>query len=190
MTPSSSAAVADRHLERRPGRIAALDRAVLERLQVVGVERRPRRAIDAGGERVGVVGRHAGERQHLAGLRVHDHRRAVEPRRLEPVLERLLQVVVDRQRDALAFVRRVLLERPDFAPDAVDDDAPGAVLAHQQRVVDLFDPRLPDDVAALQAVAVGHLRVADFADVAEQCAANASDSVRVGTCSTTMSGSS
>ena len=36
------------------------------------------------------------------------------------------------------------------------------------RVVDLLDARLADDVAALQAVAVGDLRVAHLADVAEQ----------------------
>ena len=47
----------DGHLERRPGRVPALDRAVLQRLERVGVERGPRRAVDARGERVRVVGR-------------------------------------------------------------------------------------------------------------------------------------
>ena len=39
---------ADRHLEGGPGRVAPLERAVLQRLQLVGVERRPGRAVDAG----------------------------------------------------------------------------------------------------------------------------------------------
>ena len=47
----------DRHLEGRAGRIASLDGAVLQRTMLVGVERRPRGAVDAGGERVRVVRR-------------------------------------------------------------------------------------------------------------------------------------
>ena len=69
MTPSSSARERDRHLEGRAGRIASLNGAIVQRLELVGVERRPRRAIDAGRKRVRVVRGHAGERQHLARLR-------------------------------------------------------------------------------------------------------------------------
>ena len=85
----------------------------------------------------------------------------------EAVLGGLLQVVVDRQLDAAALDRRHLVERADFAAHAVDDDALGAVLAHQQLVVDLLDARLADDVAA-RMIAVADLRVAGLADVAEQ----------------------
>ena len=60
-----------------------------------------------------------------------------------------------------------LLDRFDFAPHAVDDHDLRAVLAHQQLVVDLLDAGLPDDGAALQAIALD-LSFARFADVPEQ----------------------
>ena len=89
--------------------------------------------------------------EHVAVVRVEHDRRAVElADGVEPVLDRPLHVVVDRQLQPLAFGRLHFLERPDLAADAVHDDPLGAVLAHQQRVVDLLDARLADDVAALE----------------------------------------
>ncbi len=84
---------------------------------------------------------------------------------LEAFFRRLLQVVVDRQLHPPALDRLYFLERADFAPHAVDDDALGAILAHQQLVVDALDARLADDRPGGDAVA--HLRVVRFADVAE-----------------------
>ncbi len=68
----------------------------------------------------------------------------------------------------MAFDRLDFVERPDFAPDAVDDDALGAILAHQVVVVDAFDAGLSDDVAALQIGGGRNLRVARLADIAEE----------------------
>ena len=59
-----------------------------------------------------------------------------------------------------------LFERADLAADAVDDHALGAVLAHEELVVDALDALLPDDGALYDAVA--ELRVTGLADVAEQ----------------------
>ena len=68
----------------------------------------------------------------------------------------------------MALDRLDFVERPNFPPDAVDDDALGAILAHQVIVVDAFDTGLSDDVAALQIRGGRHLRVACLADIAEQ----------------------
>src|SRR5439155_4364373 len=72
----------------------------------------------------------------------------------------------------LALSRLIFFERANLAADAVDDDALGAVLAHQHRIVHLLDPRLADDVPALQPLLLGHLRVVDFTDVPEQMRAH------------------
>ena len=94
--------------------------------------------------------------------------RAVEAGDPEAIFDGLLQIEVERQLQPLALDRILFVERPDFAADAVHHDAPGAVDAHQQRVVDLLDARLADDVAALQALVLADLLVAHFADVAER----------------------
>ena len=60
----------DDDLEGRTRRVAALDGAVLQRPQLVGVERLPGGAVDAGGEGVRVVGRQAHQREHVAGASV------------------------------------------------------------------------------------------------------------------------
>jgi hypothetical protein len=104
--------------------------------------------------------------QHLAIARIHDQRSAVEAGVAEAVFRGLLQVVVDRQLNAAAFVRLNLIEGADLAAHAVDDNALGAVLAHEQSVVGLLDALLADDVALLDAVA--DLPIARFANVAEQ----------------------
>ena len=124
--------------------------------------------VDACGERVRVVGRPAREPEHLAALRVEHDRRAVEPRHGERVFYRLLHIGVDGNLQALPFGGPHLLERPDFPTHAVDDDPLRAVLSHEQGVVDLLDPRLPDDVAALESLVLANLRVADLADVPEE----------------------
>ena len=149
-------------------------RAIVERSILVDVERRPRRAINARRKRIRIVRGPAGEREDAAGVGIEDDRRAGVRQagrfgRVEGVFDCLLEVVIDRQLQPLSFGRRIFLERPNLAPDAVDDDALGAVLAHQHRVVDLLDPGLPDDVAALQPFfAGGDLRVVHFADVSER----------------------
>ena len=84
----------------------------------------------------------------------------------EPGFRRFLQVVVDGQLDAAPFGRPDLFERADLASDAVDHDALGAILAHQDLVVDALDALLPDDRALRDAVA--ELRLAGLADIAEQ----------------------
>src|SRR6185295_5510498 len=76
----------DRHLERGSRRIAALDRAIVERTLLVGRQRRPGGAVDAGGERVRIVGRTAREPEHVAVGRVDDDGGAVESELIEPVL--------------------------------------------------------------------------------------------------------
>ncbi len=159
----------DRHLERRSGRIAPLQRAVLQRLELVGVERVPGCARDAGGESVRVVGRTAGERQHLAVARIEDHCRAVERRGREAILGGLLHVGVDGQLHALPLGRLLFVPDVDLAPEAVDDHFLGAVLAHQVAVQRLLDAGVADDRARLgAAVLVGdELRFGDLADIAE-----------------------
>ena len=127
------------HFERRARRIAPLDRAILQRPELVGVERRPGGLVDPACERVGIVGRHAREGEHFAVARIEDDGGAVEPGPLEAVFERFLNVFVDRQPEALAFRCGIFVKRPDFASHAVDHDNLRAVLAHQQVVVDLLD---------------------------------------------------
>ena len=127
----------------------------------------PRRAIDAGREVVGIERRHARQRQHVAGLRLEHDRRSVVAVGAERILGRLLHRVIDRQLHAAPLHRRHFLERADFAAHAVDDDALGAVLAHQQLVVDALDAELADDRSGRHAVGL-HLIFARLADVADQ----------------------
>ena len=77
-----------------------------------------------------------------------------------------LQVVVDGELHAAPFARRNLFERADLASDAVDHHAPGAVLSHQDLVVDTFDTLLSDDGTLHDAVT--KLRFARLTDIAEQ----------------------
>src|SRR5215475_1336521 len=157
-----------RHLERRSRRVAALDRAIVERTIAIGIERGPRLTVDPRSEGVRIVRGMAGEAEHAAGVGVEHDRRAVQADRVEPVLDRLLHVEIDRQLKPLPFGRRILFERSDLAADAVDHNAPRAVFAHEVRVVDLLQARLASDVAALQLAVLAYLFVAHFADVAEQ----------------------
>ena len=68
----------------------------------------------------------------------------------------------------MTFGRRLFLERPDFAADAVHDHDARPIVAHQQAVVGFLDARLTDDVTALEVVRAGDLRIADLADVSEK----------------------
>src|SRR5262245_12409793 len=68
----------DRHFERGSWRVAPLERTILQRPKVVGVELRPRRAIDADRECVRVVGRTTGEREYFAIPRIEDDGGAIE----------------------------------------------------------------------------------------------------------------
>ncbi len=161
------------HLERGSRRVAALNRAILQRLVFVGVERRPRLAIDAAGKIIRVERGTAGESQDFSVARIEHHRGArvgdaAGIGGLERVFDRLLHVEVDRQLQPLAFGRRLFFERANFASHAVDDHAARAVLADEIRVVDALDARLSGQVAALQRAVFRHLRVADFADIAKQ----------------------
>ena len=160
------------HLERRPRRIASLNGAVAQRTVLVGRQRGPRHPIDARRKRIRIVRRPAREAEHVAVARVEHHRRPIELDRVEPVLDCFLHVVVEGQLQAVALGRRVFFERPDFTADAVDHHAPRAVLAPERRVVHFLDPRLPDDVAALQPVVARHLRVVHLADISEQVRAH------------------
>ena len=153
-------------LERGTGRVPPLDRAVLQRPQFVAVERHPRGAVDARGKVIGVVRRQADKRQHLAVAGIQDERRPVEAGVLEPVLRRLLEVVVDRELHTAPFHRGYFLQRANLPAHAVHDDQTLAVLTHEERVVDPLDPRLADDRADSHAVA--DLRVVGLADVPEQ----------------------
>ncbi len=157
------------HLERRAWRVPPLNGTVVQRPVLVGGQRCPGGAVDARRKGVRVVGWTAGEPEHVAVRRIEHDSSAVEVAdRVERILDRSLDVEIDGQLQPLALGRTNLLERPHFTPGAVDDDPLRTVLAHQQRVVDLLDTRLPDDVAALQVGGTGHLRVADFADIAEK----------------------
>ncbi len=156
----------DDDLERRTGRIAPLQHAVLQWPKLVGVERRPRHPINPGGEGIRVVGRQAGIGQHLAIAWIHDQRGAVEAGVAKSVFRRFLQVVVDGQLDATSLRRRNLLDHPHLAAHAVDDNASRAIAAHQQRVIRLFNLMLTDDVA-LHDVRTD-LRLTGFAHVSEQ----------------------
>ena len=167
----------DRHLECRTGGISSLRRAVVQRALFVRCQTGPRRAIDAGRKCVRVVSGPAGKCEDVAVGRVEDDGSAGigEARargRIERVLHGFLKVVVDGELQPLTLGRLVFVERANLASHAVDDDAPGAVLALEQRVVHLLHAGLADDVAALEGVVLGHLRVADLADVPEQVRAN------------------
>ena len=156
----------DHDLEGGARRVAALHHPVLQRTKLVGVQRRPLRALDAHREVVGVVGRQAGVGQHFPVARVEHQRRAVEAGMAEAVLGRALHVGVDRQLEPAPLDGRHFLERADLPAEAVDHDHPGAVAAHQQVVVGLFQPLLTDD-RPLRCPA-GHLGIVGFPDVAEQ----------------------
>src|SRR5262249_46084525 len=140
-----------RHLESRSRRVASLYRAVVQRAIFVARQRCPGHTIDACGEGIRIVRGPAREAEHVTARRIEYHRPAVEAGPIEAGFDRLLHVDVDGELQPLALGRLLFFERSDFPADAVDDDALGAVLAHQHRVVDLFDARLPNDVAALQA---------------------------------------
>src|SRR5438876_4620852 len=132
----------DRHLERRSRRVASLDGAVVQRSLFVARERRPRRTIDAGGEGVRIVRGPAGEPEDRAVARIEDDSGAIESDRIEPVFDGFLDVVVYGELQPLPFGRLVFIQRPNLATDAVHDDTLGAVMPHEHRVVNLFDPRL------------------------------------------------
>ena len=157
----------DGDLEGGPRRVEPLDGPVEQRAQPVGGERRVAGPVDAGRERVRIVGGKAGEGEDLAVVRIEHDGGAGVAERPERLLRRLLQVVVDREPHAAAGRRRHLLERADLAAEAVDDHPLGAVLAHQQVVVAALEARLPHHVSRLEARG-GHLRLAGGADVADQ----------------------
>ena len=154
-------------LEGRSRLIAALDRAILQRPQLVGVERIPGRAVDAGGEIIRVERRQTRERQHFTGPGVEHDGRSEITVGAERVLRGLLHGVVDGQLDAAPLHRRNLFDGADFAAHAVDDHALGAVFTHQQLVVDALDTELSDQRSGGDAIGL-HLIFAGLADVADQ----------------------
>ena len=157
------------YLERRSGRVAALQCAILQRLQRIAVERSPSAAIDAGSERIGIVGGQADECDDIAIPRIEHHRSAVEAQRPERILRRLLDVVVNRQPQLMAFDRVRFADRVELAAEAVDDDLSLAVNPRQQLVVRMLDSRVADDVAAPESREPFLLKLpfGDFANVAE-----------------------
>src|SRR3954464_1012625 len=99
--PLFEAGERDGHLERRAGRVAPLNGAILKRLLIVVDERVPHLAVDARGEVVRVVRPQAAETKNFAIPRIEHNGRArvrqpAVPRRLEAVLDGLLDVGVYR----------------------------------------------------------------------------------------------
>ena len=139
----------DDDLERRSRRVASLQRAVLQRPQLVRVQRRPRGAVDPDRERVRIVRREAHEREHLARVRIEHHRGAVVAEVLEPVLRRLLEIGIDGELEAAALDRRLGAHLVDLTAEAVHDDDAIAIGAHQVLIERLLDARLPDRRARL-----------------------------------------
>ena len=167
-------------------------RAVLQRPQLVGVQRRPCRAVDARRERVRVVGRQAGERQHLAVARIENDRRAVEARAaLKP--PRPPAAGRSRSSAAAACPRPALLARrsPISRPTLLTTTRlrrrrpSGAGCRSSRRPAARRSRRSGRRTRPCQ------LRVADLADVAEQVRGQRLGGYcRVGTSSTMTSGSS
>ena len=151
-----------RDLEGRPGRVAALQRAVLQRLELVRDERGPGRAVDAGRERVRIVGRLADEREHFAVARIEHDGGAVVAEVLEAFFRGPLHVGVDRQLQPLPFLGIVLsaLTSSISRPRLLTIDGLVAIGPHQPPVVGLLDAGLPDDRPRLDALVVGRVSCA------------------------------
>ena len=110
------------------------------------------RLAHALGEHVRVERRCASEPEHLARLHVHRHERGLPPR--DRLLAGLLNVVIDRQPQLVARLRRPRGELCAEVAAGVHLHAVGAVAPAQVAVVRVLDPRLPD------AVALRHAQVA------------------------------
>ena len=110
------------------------------------------------------------EAQDLAVARIEHDRGAVELRRDERLLGRLLEIRVDRQLHAVPFRRQFDADLAHLAAAAVDAHQLVAVLPHQQAVVSELDASLPDDRSGLDPFVLGPREVglAHFPNVAEQ----------------------
>jgi hypothetical protein len=88
----------------------------------------------------------------------------------EPVFGGLLEIRIDRELNAAAFLRLVShIHVPDFAAEAVDLDEAIAVPPHQHWVERLLDTRLPDDGTGFQPLVLrtSELRLRHLTDVTE-----------------------
>ncbi len=165
----------ERGLDRRARRIGAAQRAIEQRLVDVVGQRRVLAAGEAAREAGRVEPRLAGQRQHVAGIRVdRDHGAAVIA---EPVLGGLLGLQVQREHQVFAGDRRQRVQLRSVRPLAlhraalgVHQDLAKAVLAVQFAFERTLDAELADQRGAGIAAAVDVLEVllADRADVAER----------------------
>ena len=165
-----------RHFPRRAGRIAATDRAVVERLLRIAQQRGIFGAaffrVDALREEVRIKGRVRSHRKDFAVVRIHRHDHAAPRRRVAQLFfGRLLQVEINRRHDVLAGLRRHALDLFLNPPARINDHFAVAVAPAQDVVIDGFEALLPDDVAGFQALVfvlsrLKLLRI-DLADVAE-----------------------
>ena len=137
------------HLERRAGRIGALDGAIEQRVSPVHGEFLPAGERNAARELVGVEARPAHHGENRTVARIHDNGGPVGDvgHRL---LEGALGDEIDRERDIVAGLgqtRRPFAQRRDAPAHGVDDHELGAVLAAQHFLVLALDPGLANQVA-------------------------------------------
>src|SRR5664279_3747290 len=122
-----------------------LDRFIQKRLTGIGNQPVPLIARDAHGKLIGIECRAADHREDFAVARVHRHN--------SPgfAFERLfggdLQIKIDGELELFAGNRGHVAEGAHFLATTVDQHLARAVLAHQNIVVVLLDPRHADDVA-------------------------------------------
>ncbi len=155
-------------LERGPGRLLRLNRAIHQRMRRVIHQIVPVLGSDAAGEQIGIEGRAAHHGEHFAIARIERHHGAAAI--LHGQFGYGLQVEIDGQLQGLAGDRfLVVAQHAAFISEAVHFDAPLAVHAHQDVVVLALDAVLADDVALMEARELGRVefRLAHFADVAD-----------------------
>jgi hypothetical protein len=168
ISPSSSAAV-EQHgarrdqaslqggrrgdqLERRAGRVEALDRSVGQRGIVL---LRGQRAVlplgDRPGEDRGVEGGARSHCQHLAVLGVHHHEGPRQAEGAEGPLGVGLEVGVDGETDVVSRLGGPALQLARGSPEGIHLDPVDACPAPEEAVVLVFDPRLADQIPLLEA---------------------------------------
>src|SRR5579872_3296769 len=152
-------------LERRAGRVDALDDAILQWMVRIRHQLVPICSLDAAAEDIGIERRVARHREDVAVVGIERHQRAHLA--LHRLFRRLLHVEVQRQHDALARLVGDLLQHAQPASDRIDLDLLTTSLAAQERFPSALEAELPDLIAHL--VAGLHEVVAiNFADVPQQ----------------------
>ena len=126
------------HLEHRPGRVLARQRAVHERRHGIAHELEPLLAAEVAGEPVERKGGARGHRQHVAVARIHhDHRPGTPGHR---ALRHLLNAPVDRGDDLGARVGLLAPHDLHLPAEGVHLDALAAVSAAQVLVEQALEP--------------------------------------------------